>query len=235
MIGMARQKLALIVRGGWEGHQPVETTDSFIPFLRTHGYEVVVASSPSPYADTEFMSSVDLVVQCVTMSTAEKAEVDGLRAAVAAGTGLVGWHGGIVDSYRNSADYLQLVGGQFANHPAASPGQLTGNQSDYYVAHRIAFTEAGSEHFITTGIADFDLDTEQYWVLTDDYNDVLATTTLPARPGDPWRRPIIRPAVWTRNWAEGRIVVCTPGHNVEVLKNVNVRTIIERGMLWASR
>jgi type 1 glutamine amidotransferase len=29
--------------------------------------------------------------------------------------------------------------------------------------------------------------------------------------------------------------VSTPGHRVEVLEDPNVRTIIERGMLWATR
>jgi type 1 glutamine amidotransferase len=55
-----------------------------------------------------------------------------------------------------------------------------------------------AEHPITAGIADFDLVTEQYWVLADAYNDVLATTTLPARPWDPCHRPVTSPAIWTR-------------------------------------
>jgi type 1 glutamine amidotransferase len=31
------------------------------------------------------------------------------------------------------------------------------------------------------------------------------------------------------------VVVTTPGHSVDVLENPHVRTIIERGMLWATR
>lgn len=30
-------------------------------------------------------------------------------------------------------------------------------------------------------------------------------------------------------------MVTTPGHNLDVLENPNVRTVIERGMLWATR
>ena len=88
---------------------------------------------------------------------------------------------------------------------------------------------------IRAGIDGFALRTEQYWVLTDDLNDVLATTTHPVQPYHPWHRPITSPAVWTRAWGRGRVFVATPGHDVEVLKDDNVRTIIERGMLWASR
>ena len=126
-----------MVRGGWDGHQPVEATDLFLPYLEEQGFTVRVEDSPKVYADAEVMAGVDLVVQCMTMTTIEPAELAGLVAAVEAGTGLAGWHGGIADSYRASADYLQLVGGQFAHHAAAvPPEERTGEQSDNYVTHR---------------------------------------------------------------------------------------------------
>ena len=86
-----------------------------------------------------------------------------------------------------------------------------------------------AEHPITAGISDFQLVTEQYWVLCDSYIDVLATTTQPVRPWDPWTRPVTSPAIWTRQWGHGRIFVTTAGHRVEILQDANVRTIIERG------
>jgi type 1 glutamine amidotransferase len=233
---MTSERRALIVRGGWAGHDPVRATDLFVPFLREHGFTVELADSPAPYADAGLMAGTDLVVQCMTMSTITAPERAGLVAAVQAGTGLAGWHGGIADSYRADADYLQLIGGQFAAHAAReAPGERTGDQSDNYVRHRITMTEAGGRHPITQGIADFELETEQYWVLADDYNDVLATTTTATRPWAPWHRPVTAPAVWTRQWGQGRVFVATPGHTVEILRDPNVRTIVERGLLWAAR
>ena len=226
---------ALVVRGGWEGHHPVEATELFIPFLEGQGFAVEVQESPEVYADAARMQGHDLVVQSVTMSQISPEAVAGLREAVSGGLGLVGWHGGIADSFRNESDYLQLIGGQFATHPAKAPEGRVGDESDNFLLHTIAVTEAGRSHPITAGLDDFDLETEQYWVLHDDLIDVLATTTHPAPPWHPWHRPIVSPAVWTRQWGQGRIVVATPGHSVEVLQNANVRTIIERGMLWASR
>ena len=228
-------KTALVVRGGWDGHQPVEATELFIPFLEQHGFTVRVEESPAVYADADVMAGVDLIVQANTMNTIEKEEFEGLRAAVESGTGLAGWHGGIADSYRNNSDYLQMIGGQFASHPGKHPDERTGEQSDNYMPHRIEMTSAAAEHPITQGIADFELVTEQYWVLHDDYNDVLATTTQAVRPWDPWNRPVTSPAIWTRQWGAGRIFVSTPGHRVEILQDTNVRTIIERGLLWAAR
>ncbi len=232
---MTEKKTALVVRGGWDGHQPTEATELFVPFLKENGYEVRVEESPKVYANPEYMAGVDLVVQCVTMSTIEKDEFEGLRTAVENGTGLAGWHGGIADSYRNTSDYLHMIGGQFACHPGNHPDERTGEQADNYVPYMVNMLPAAASHPITEGIGDFELVTEQYWVLADDYIDVLATTTQKVRDWDPWNREVTSPAIWTRQWAKGRIFVCTPGHNVEVLQDANVRTIIERGMLWASR
>jgi type 1 glutamine amidotransferase len=231
----SENKTALVVRGGWEGHQPTKATDLFIPHLSAQGYEVRVEESPKTYADAEYMAGVDLIVQCMTMSTIEKEEFEGLRTAVENGTGLAGWHGGIADSYRNTSDYLHLIGGQFACHPGKHPDERTGEQTDNYVPYTVNMLPTAADHPITAGLGDFDLVTEQYWVLADDYIDVLATTTQKAREWDPWHREVTSPAVWTRKWGKGNIFVCTPGHNVDILQDKNVRTIIERGMLWASR
>ena len=236
---MSRPKTArraLVVRGGWDGHAPVEASDSFLPFLRDNGFQVRVEDSPQVYADTDHMETVDLIVQCYTMGSIEPEAFWGLRATVEAGTGLAGWHGGIADSYRSTSDYLHLIGGQFACHPGKDPQQISGNgPENNYVPYTVNIAPGAADHEIVTGITDFDLVTEQYWVLTDPLIDVLATTTQKVRPWDPWHREVTSPAVWTRDWGKGRIFVATPGHSLDVLNDPNVRTIIERGMLWASR
>lgn len=232
---------ALLVRGGWEGHHPVEATELFVPFLRAEGFEVRREDSPAVYADAEVMAGFDLIVPCVSMGEIEPEELAGLRAAIEAGAGMAGWHGGIVDSYRDRTDYLQLVGGQFVCHPSRHPDEparsaepaRTKNEND--VVHTVTVLPEAKDHPITAGIDEFELVTEQYWMLTDDYIDVLATTTQKVRDGDPWHREVTSPAVWTRQWGRGRIAVCTPGHDLEVLRDPNVRTIIERSMLWAAR
>lgn len=227
---------ALIVRGGWDGHDPVTATERFIPFLAANGYEIRVEESTAVYADPATMAATDLVIQCVTMSEITYDEVMGLRAAVQAGTGLTGWHGGIADSFRASSDYLQLIGAQFATHPARQPVAMSHDVADInFRTYTIDFTPLGRSHWITEGLEDFELTTEQYWVLHDDLNDVLATTTHPAPEWQPWHRPIGSPAIWTRSWGKGRVVVTTPGHSVEILDDKNITTVIERGILWATR
>ncbi len=216
------RRTALVVRGGWEGHAPVETTEAFIPFLESHGFEVLVSDRLAVYADAEVMASVDLVVHTWSMGEILPDELEGLTAAVRRGAGLAGWHGGIVDSFRLSTEYAMLTGGQFLIHP--------GDIRD----HTIEIVPDRSGHPIVAGIESFALTTEQYWVATDGLNDVLATTTLVPGADDPWHAPVVSPAVWTRRWGAGRVVVCTPGHRLADLEIPAVRTIVERGLLWAA-
>lgn len=49
------RKNALVVRGGWEGHQPVRATELFLPFLRANGYDVRIEESTDVYADAAAM------------------------------------------------------------------------------------------------------------------------------------------------------------------------------------
>lgn len=214
---------ALVVRGGWEGHSPVEATERFIPFLRDHGFDVEIHESPEVYADAVVMARMDLVVQCYTQGTATIEQVDGLSAAVRAGTGLAGWHGGVVDSFRASPDYLHMTGGQWAAHPGG------------FVDYEVAVVPERAGHPIVSGLTRWEHHTEQYWCLTDALNDVLATSRFRVGPDTPWRDDIVVPAVWTRRWGSGRVFVSTIGHRPQDLDVPQARTLTERGLLWASR
>ena len=41
-------KKAMIVRGGWDGHDPVETTDRFAAMLRAHDFDVQIYDTLDP-------------------------------------------------------------------------------------------------------------------------------------------------------------------------------------------
>jgi type 1 glutamine amidotransferase len=217
------RRSALVVRGGWEGHVPVQATESFLPFLAGHGFAVEVHDSLDVYADADRMAAADLVVQCWSLGAIGPDQLAGLSAAVRAGTGLAGWHGGIVASFLGSERYHQLTGGLFVYHP------------DGFVDHTMTVVPARAGHEIVAGIDEVALHTEKYWVLTDPYLDVLATVTFDAGDGTPWREPVTVPAVWTRRWGEGRVFVSTVGHKLDDLRVPEIRTITERGLLWAAR
>ncbi|MGW6745236.1 ThuA domain-containing protein [Streptomyces sp. NPDC055025] len=212
---------ALVVRGGWEGHQPVAITELFLPFLRARGFDIRISDTLGVYADAELLDATDLVVQCWTSGELTREQSAGLAAAVRAGTGLAGWHGGIVDSFRGDVGYQLLTGGQFLMHP---PG---------FSDHTVTLAEEHSGHPVIAGLSDFRVHTEKYWLATDPLIDVLATTEFTA--DEERARPVTMPAVWTRHWGAGRVFVSAIGHKPDDFDVPEVRTLTERGLLWASR
>lgn len=214
---------ALLVWGGWEGHQPRRCVELFVPFLRDEGFETVVADTLDAYTDAALMGSVDLVVQCWSMGRVGDEQVKGLLGAIAGGAGFAGWHGGVSDAFRDSIDYQFMVGGQFVAHPGG------------FVDYEVEVVPARAEHPIVAGIGRFAVHTEQYYMHVDPSNDVLATTTFTGEHGVAWIADTVMPVVWTRPYGTGRVFHSTVGHFPEDLRVPEVRAITERGLIWASR
>jgi type 1 glutamine amidotransferase len=211
-------KRALLVRGGWEGHDPVATTDRYAAFLSTRDYEVSTADTLDAYLDD--LSGVDLVVQNWTMGTITGDQLDGLLAAVRAGTGFAGWHGGIVDAFRDRPGYHLLTGGQFIHH-----------HKDF--VHYAVRPVAG--HEIMADVEPFEVHSEQYYVHADPGNEVLAETDyLPDQDRQEIGTPTM-PVTWVRRHGAGRVFVTTIGHRMADLELPPVHEMITRGLLWATR
>jgi len=68
--------------GGWDGHEPWKSVELFKPWLESEGASVDVSDNLDPYADPEYMASVDLVIQIFTMSSISEEQEKGLLAAV---------------------------------------------------------------------------------------------------------------------------------------------------------
>lgn len=213
-------KSALIVWGGWEGHEPQKGAALFAPFLQDKGYEVEVATSLDIYLDEAKMHSLDLVVPIWTMGTITAEQEKGLLTAVQSGVGIAGWHGCMADSFRNNTEYQFMVGGQWVAHP--------GGIIDYSVQ----ITKPDDP--ITAGLHDFQMHSEQYYMHIDPLNEVLATTTF-AGTHAPWIAGCVMPVIWKKRWGEGRVFYSSLGHVVRDFEVPEVLEITKRGMLWASR
>src|ERR1700690_979444 len=143
-------KRALVVRGGWEGHVPVPTSDRYGKVLRESGFEVTLSDSLDSYLDEARLAATDLVVQCWTMGTMSSQQADGLSHAVRSGTGFAGWHGGIVDAFRGEPLYSLVTGGQFVYHPSG------------FVRYQVRPVAYPAEHTVLAGIEEFTPTTGQY-------------------------------------------------------------------------
>jgi uncharacterized protein len=207
-----------VVRGGWEGHEPVAATDRYAKFLSDQDYQVSTSDSLDAYLDD--LSGVDLVVQCWTMGTITAPQLSGLVTAVRAGTGFAGWHGGIVDSFRDQPDYHLLTGGQFIHHH---------REFVTYTVNPVA------AHDIVAGLGSFEVHSEQYYVHADPGNEVLATTDYLPDPDRPEIGTPTMPVTWLRRHGAGRVFVTTIGHRLADLELPAVDEMIRRGLRWATR
>jgi type 1 glutamine amidotransferase len=212
-------KNALIVWGGWEGHQPRESAQVVEKMLLAEGFEVVKAGETSAFADPD-LARFDLIVPIVTMGKILEGESKNLSAAVESGVGLAGFHGGMGDSFRLNTDYQFMTGGQWVAHP--------GN----IISYRVNIVNKTDP--ITKGIDDFDYQSEQYYMHVDPSNDVLATTTFSGEHCS-WIKGVVMPVAWKRRHGYGKVFYSSLGHVVAEFAVPEMSTILRRGMLWAAR
>lgn len=212
-------KRALMVWGGWDGHEPEQTTAIFAEVLRGHGYQVDVETDLDVFLDTERLAATDLITPVYTMSTITREQEAGLLEAVKSGVGFGGWHGGMADAFRNNTEYQFAVGGQWVAHP--------GNIIDYTV-------QITSDDPIVAGLGEFAMHSEQYYLHVDPSNEVLATTTFGGEYA-PWIAGTVMPVAWKRHYGTGRVFYCSLGHVASDFDVPEAKTIVERGLLWATR
>lgn len=213
-------KRALFIAGGWDGHQPKETSTLFGQLLQDSGYHAQISETLDVLLDDAYMATVDLLVPVWTMGEISRPQLDGLLRAAERGTGIGGWHGGMGDAFRASTEYQFLTGGQWVAHP--------GDIIDYTVE----IADTGDP--ITAGLGAFRMRSEQYYMHVDPSNHVLATTTF---SGDiyPWIAGTTIPVAWTRQYGPARIFYCSLGHKLSDFDVPEAREIVRRGLHWATR
>lgn len=216
---------ALIIWGGWDGHEPQPVAEIIGDELTARGFDVEVSDSLDSFKDVENLMSLNLIVPVWTMGKITAEQLNPLAAAVKAGVGIGGCHGGMCDSFRDAPEWQFITGGQWVAHP--------GNSG---VTYTVKITD--SDHFITRGTSDFQVTSEQYYMHTDPANKVLATTRFPA-PGTNGPHvtngEIDMPVVWTKMYGQGRVFYSSLGHNAATVREPDPLRILVRGLLWAAR
>jgi hypothetical protein len=210
---------ALIVWGGWSGHEPGRCAGIVSKILEEEGFKVRVENTNEAFADPG-LTRISLIVPIVTASKIEKNQIDNLTQAVQGGLGLAGFHGGMCDAFREATQYQFMCGGQWVAHP--------GNIIDY----RVNVTRRDDP--IVQGIEDFDYRSEQYYMHVDPSNEVLATTTFSGEHAD-WIEGVVMPVIWKRMHGKGRVFYSSLGHVSSESDVPQMRTILRRGMVWAAR
>lgn len=210
-------KKALIAAGGWDGHQPEKFANLFKGELQRHRVEATVETSLDTLADPGRLASYDLFFPCWTMGTLTGEQGKGLQAAVKAGLGLGGIHGGMGDAFRGNLDYEWMTGGHFLGHPHVGP----------YTVKVRDFSNP-----ITEGLpASFAYRSEQYYMMVDPGVHVLADTEYLYEG-----RSCTMPVAWIKTWGKGRVFYSALGHQPEELSEFpDSLKLALRGLLWAAR
>jgi hypothetical protein len=213
---------ALITWGGWAGHEPDRVAALFAGWLRDAGAEVTVTDTLACFDDPAQVAAMDLIVPVWTMSQIGKEQALAVCAAVAAGTGIAGCHGGMCDAFRENVDWQFLTGSQWVAHP--------GNDG---VAYRVRIT---SDDALVAGIGDFDVRSEQYYLHVDPAVRVLAVTDFPVADG-PHRvnGPVAMPVAYAKGYGAGRVYYNSLGHKAEVIASGPPAEMLRRGLTWAAR
>ncbi|MDQ0655845.1 MULTISPECIES: ThuA domain-containing protein [Paenibacillus] len=213
---------ALIVWGGWDGHEPEQVAAIFERILKEEQFEVEVSNTLESYADAEKLMGLDLIVPLWTMGQIEQELVNNVSAAVQSGVGLAGLHGGMCDAFRNNVDWQFMTGGQWVAHP--------GNDGVEYMVNMKRGSSPLLDH-----IEDFQVKSEQYYLHVDPAVEVLATTRFPVVTGPHAANgPVDMPVVWTKRWGAGRVFYNSLGHHADIVDMKPVTEMMRSGFKWTA-
>ncbi|MEM8874866.1 MAG: ThuA domain-containing protein [Planctomycetota bacterium] len=218
-------KSALIVWGGWDGHEPEQVAEIFRKVLDEQGFDVTVSDTLDAFTEHD-LTKLSLIVPVWTMGEISNEQLDAVCDAVENhGVGLAGCHGGMCDSFRQAERWQFMTGGQWVAHP--------GNDG---VEYKINIGPVA--HDITAGMSDFDVKSEQYYMHVDPAVQVLATTTFPTPGVDGPHVPngtFEMPQVWTKMYGNGRVFYNALGHVANVFDVPEALELMRRGFKWAAK
>jgi len=192
---------------------PFHQIDMIAPILsevmEKAGFDVTLTQDLNDL-EKERISAFDILLCYYTRGKLTQKQLEGLLSFVSSGGGFVGLHSA-ADSFRDTPEYLELLGGVFRSHPP----------------HQIFHIEvADKEHPITKGISDFDIYDELYILYHDpkQYHLLLYCN---------WKSEK-QPVAWTKEYGKGRVFYLSLGHTKEALTHPTFQEILLRGLRWVS-
>ncbi|QND40387.1 hypothetical protein HB771_28960 [Rhizobium leguminosarum bv. viciae] len=210
---------ALVVWGGWQGHEPEQCADIVADLLREDDFAVEVTGDLGVFGSPT-LAKTDLLVPIITGETLEKPHA----AALGRSGARRAW------ACRPSRRTRHVLQGKrpfplcLRRHRVAHPGNI--------IDFRVAVTRQDDP--VMEGIPDFDYRSEQYYLHYDPTVEILATTTFTGAY-DPVARNVVMPVVFKRHFGAGRIFYSALGHVAAEFDHPYMPLILRRGLSWAAR
>src|SRR5688572_25085264 len=111
-----KMRQALIVWGGWSGHEPEAGAAVVADMLRKEDFSVRVENDINAFGDPA-VHTMNLVIPVISRATIERPVLMNLIEAVKSGVGLAGYHGGMAASFRDAVSFHFMCGSQWVAHP----------------------------------------------------------------------------------------------------------------------
>lgn len=214
----------LYLYGGWPGHNPYGVSGWANEIFSELRFDV--DESNDIFTLDRDLTSYDLIAcnwnNALLTEALTPSQERNLLHAVETGTGFVAWHGAGA-AFRSSVKYHWMIGADVLDHPA---GEGTKHPYELRIVDR--------EHEITSGVDDFMVASEQYYMNVDPRVHVLADTVFDGEHV-PWIEGQRMPQVWANTWGEGRVYYNAIGHYIEDLRNPAVTQLMKQGFQWAAR
>lgn len=249
---------ALIVAGGWPGHQPELVSVRFKKMLEKEGFEVTIVDTLDVFAKKENIIPYDLVIPVWTQGyMSDKYTINLDEAMSEYGVGLAGCHGGMNDAFRNNIEWQFVVGSQWVYHAAPNKffhcGQapteeevdpnvsidgeeVDGHDDKIFWCHYDVNIRRNSSSPIVKDIPDFSVFTEQYYCHVDPCVNVLATTRVQTPGPHAANGETEIPVAYTKLWGKAKIFFCSLGHQDEIFDlHPEAAELMRRGFLYAAR
>jgi len=212
-------KKVLVVWGGWEGHKPELFASHVENWLINEKADYKINNGLDAYDNYDELIKYDLIIQSVTMDEISKKQEENLLKAVLSGVGIAGAHGGLVDSFRKNTNYQFMIGGQWVAHP--------GNIIKYKVKML--------EDELTSGLSDFEIVSEQYYMHYDPNIKIIAETKFNDEIY-PWINNVVMPIAWKKMYGKGKVFFISIGHDPdEFMVYKDGWELLTRGFMWAVR
>ncbi len=107
-------KKALFLSGGWEGHEPQETSEFISSELQQFKIQSEIVNDLDVLGDIDFLKNFDIIIPVWTMGKIDddnweikNSKIGNLQEVIHSGIGLAGWHGGMADAFRDNTNYIK--------------------------------------------------------------------------------------------------------------------------------
>jgi putative membrane-bound dehydrogenase-like protein len=210
------RRLEILFLGDNGHHRPIERVPAIMAALGDKGVNFTYTDKLEDINLGNLNKYDALMIYANWDSIPPSVEKD-LLAYVASGKGVLPIHCASY-CFRNSSEYVKMVGGQFWRHTLDTVETQT----------------VQPEHIIMKGLNSFRAYDETYLhtKLQED-NNVLAVREIKADQFKDKPNTKTEPYTWTRSYGKGRVFYTAYGHDENTWQNTDFHALILRGILWA--